>query len=384
MDIGEIYRPGLDRRCWNGENETTQRGSGGMSNRGAKGHAFISLPAGRSAVLLDARGAGAVDHIWITFKTARRPLDPPLLRALRLEMFWDGASRPAVSVPLGDFFGVMPGVTSEFENALFSFPRQAALNTYVTMPFRESARITLSNDSGTDVTHLFHTVEYVLDPAAARADPLMYFHAGWRRETPNAAGADFTILPHIPGRGRFLGCHLGVQADPVYGGAWWGEGEVRMWMDGDREYPTWIGTGAEDYLGTGWGLGEFRHRYQGCLLADVRTGRYAGYRYHLPDPVVFHEGCRVAIQTIGGAYRKDLPAAGADRQPLVVVSIDQGGRLVRNLEQSVPWRPDDPRIGPDDWCNFYRQDDWCATAFFYSEYPENPLLPLADAAARAV
>ncbi|HEY5465849.1 MAG TPA: glycoside hydrolase family 172 protein, partial [Clostridia bacterium] len=265
MDTMDIYRPGCERRCWNGENATRERSRGGMGNHGAKGSAFAPLPAGQTAILLDARGAGAVDHIWLTFKTANRPLDPVLLRALRLDMFWDDSARPAVSVPLGDFFGVLPGVVADFETELFTFPRGAAFNTYVKMPFRTAARIKLTNTSDIDVTHLFYTVEYLLDPAMETADPPMYFHACWRREAPNTLGQDFVILPAISGRGRFLGCHLGIRTDPRYGGAWWGEGEVKTWLDGDGEFPSLIGTGAEDYLGTGWGLGEFRHRYQGCL-----------------------------------------------------------------------------------------------------------------------
>ena len=168
------------------------------------------------------------------------------------------------------------------------------------------------------------------------------------------------------------------RSDPCYTGAWWGEGEVKAWIDGDGKYPSFIGTGAEDYLGTGWGLGEFRHRYQGCLLADAQGGRYAGYRHHLPDPVVFHEKCHVAIQTIGGAFKKTLMSVVAAKTPLKIVTIDKGGQLVRNLELPVPYTVDHPEIALDDWCNFYRQDDWCATALFYLEFPLNSLPELPD------
>ena len=104
MEVMDIYRPGCERRCWNGENATGERSRGGMGNHGAKGSAFAPLPAGQTATLLDARGTGVVDHIWLTFKSANRPLDPVLLRALRLDMFWDDSALPAVSVPLGGFF----------------------------------------------------------------------------------------------------------------------------------------------------------------------------------------------------------------------------------------------------------------------------------------
>ena len=108
-----------------------------------------------------------------------------------------------------------------------------------------------------------------------------YFHAHYRRENPTTLRKDFEILPRIKGRGRFLGCSLGVIADTEkYGKSWWGEGEVKMYIDGDTDHPTISGTGTEDYIATGWGQGQYSHLWHGCPFADGEGYRYGFYRLH--------------------------------------------------------------------------------------------------------
>lgn len=370
----ELYKvpEGAQTRWISFENPTGEKGEGGKENRGAKGHAFDSLPAGQSRVLLDLNGSGAIRRMWFTL----RERDPYLLRALRLEMFWDGAAQPAVSVPFGDFFGAILGRVVKFENELFVNSEGRAFNCTIPMPFRTAAKVTITNDSARDVEKLFYDIDCVLTP---KPDPdALYFHATWRRERWTALGKDFEILPRVSGKGRFLGAHIGVIGHPDNAG-WWGEGEVKMYLDGDEEWPTIVGTGTEDYIGTGWGQGEFQSRFQGSLIADNPNRQYAFYRYHVPDPVYFHQGIRVTIQQMGGASKKqvlELLEKGVEILP-VSVDSDTQGRFVKLLERDEPVdlkKHDSPMNA---WVNMYRRDDVCAVALYYLDAPVNGLPPLA-------
>ena len=145
----------------------------------------------------------------------------------------------------------------------------------------------------------------------------MHFHAHWRRESPNALGQDFEVLPRVEGSGRYLGCNAGIIVDPKYS-AWWGEGEFKAWIDGDRDHPTLCGTGTEDFVGAAWGLGRFANMSQGCLVADDEKHQWCFYRYHTVDPVFFDSDFRAAIQTIGGTDKKR-----------VIECLDQGIPVIR-------------------------------------------------------
>ena len=211
--------------------------------------------------LADVQGAGVVRRIWITIDDR----SPRMLRALRVEMFWDGAATPAVSAPIGDFFGAGLGLLVPFENALFWVPEGRSFNTNVPMPFRRGARIVLVNESGVDLSHVFYDVDYTAEPVAADA---LYFHAYWHRLRPTRLGEDFEILPRVSGRGRYLGATIGVVTDPSYGESWWGEGELKVYLNDDQARPTLVGTGTEDSIGSGWGQGVFVNRFQGSTVAD--------------------------------------------------------------------------------------------------------------------
>jgi D-arabinan exo alpha-(1,3)/(1,5)-arabinofuranosidase (non-reducing end) len=355
------------------ENPTGARGQGGIENAGAKGHAFDNIPAGETKTLLDMTGSGMIHRIWITIDDR----SAEMLRSLRIDMFWDGADLPAVSVPFGDFFGVGLGYRTAFECPLFSDPEGRSFNCFVPMPFRTSARITVTNESGRDLQHIFYDINAVV--GIDHTPETLYFHACWRRESPNELGHEFTILPSVKGSGRFLGSNIGVLTNGAYEGAWWGEGEVKVRF-GDDEAATLCGSGTEDYIGTGWGQGVYNHRTQGCLLADRHVGRWAFYRYHLDDPVFFLEGCKVSIQTIGGDGVKKVVELMDRGVPIIPVSIDFGGApgFVPLFEGDPP----DLRTLDTGWVNFWRQDDWSATAYFYLNLPYSNLPPLAPLATR--
>lgn len=364
-------RPGAHTRWSSFENPTAGKGVGGSENRGAKGHAFDSIAAGETKTLLSVTGPGEIRRIWATIKDR----DPEMLRSLRLDIYWDGKRTPAVSVPFGDFFGAILGRFGPFESELFSSPEGRSFNCYIPMPFRSGARVTVTNESSRNITHIFYDIDLlVLD----KPDPdSLYFHAVWRRERWTTLGRDFELLPQVRGEGRFLGVHVGVMTHPDNIG-WWGEGEVKMYMDGDRELPTIVGTGTEDYIGTGWGQGVYKHRYQGSTVSDNKTGQYAFYRYHIPDPVYFHQELRVTMQQIGGDTKAKMIAMQKRGVAMRPVSIDEGGKLTGLNKPGEAVQLDTLKAPDDAWVNVYRRDDWSAVALFYLDSPENGLPPLAS------
>jgi hypothetical protein len=354
----------IETRWVSFENPTGANGAGGKENAGSKGHPFDSILAGEVKTLLDISGNGSIRRIWMTVNDR----SPEMLRSLKLEIFWDHSELPAVSAPLGDFFGASMGRMADFENALFSNPEGRSFNCCVPMPFRKHARVTLSNESSVPLGLIFYDIDLLLGENHP-ADTL-YFHSMWREESPNFLGKDFDILPRVEGSGRFLGCCAGIIADPRYAGSWWGEGEVKAWF-GDDEWPTLCGTGTEDYIGTGWGQGRYSHRTQGCHVADSEAGQWSFYRFHLDDPVYFRGGCRVAIQTIGGASKEKVISILGAGVPLIPVTIDPavpgGFTHLMTLPQPVDLRSSEL---PDGWCNFWRQDHWSVVSYFYLDSPQ--------------
>lgn len=383
----EAAPPGTHTRWVSPENPTGGKGAGGRLNRGAKGMAFIVVAPGETAVLADLKGAGIIHRIWLS---GTIPRNAEQRRLVRLEMYWDGAPRPAVSAPIGDFFGVGLGLLVPFESALFSSPEGRSYNVTVPMPYRQGARLQLVNESKAHAL-----VWYDINATEVKRHPknVLYFHAAWRRELKTELGRDFEILPRVRGRGRYLGANIGVIGGAGYRGTWFGEGEVKVYLDGDTTLPTLVGTGTEDYIGTGWGQGEFRGRIHGSPVSDSGNDVYAFYRFHLDDPVYFHEDCRVTIQQIGNTGTgnvREMLARGVELKPVWV--LDTHGEDVLNLTGRAPGihllldRTDLPAFDdpghPQGGCNFYRRDDVSATAYFYLDRPENDLPPLAPAEVR--
>jgi len=371
---GELYKwdKGRSPRWASFENLSAAKGAAAQSNRSAKGHAFDSLTAGESVVLMEHSGSGIIRRIWITISDR----SPEMLRSLTLAMYWDGAAKPAVLVPLGDFFSISHGQMCAFESALFSSPEGRSFNCVIPMPFRRSARVVLCNQSNKDLAHLFYDIDF--EAVKALPKDSMYFHCYWNRQLNTKLGEDFEILPMVKGRGRFLGVNVGVIANPAYENSWWGEGVVKMYLDGDNRHPTLAGTGTEDYAGTGWGLGKFAQRYQGCPVATATNRMWSFYRFHIPDPIFFENDLKVTIQTIGGSGRDKVREFVQKGLPVKPISVDVEGRFVRLLEPNAPKITDE--AFPEGWVNFYREDDYCTTAYFYLDRAANdlPSLPLVN------
>jgi hypothetical protein len=346
------------------ENPTTSPGSGGRENKKAKGHPSDLIQPGEKKTLLDIKGAGILSRIWLTVNER----SPQMLRSLRIEMYWDDATAPAVSAPLGDFFGIGLGRKTAFENEFFSDPEGRSFNCYIPMPYKTAARVVVINDSSKPVNIYYDINLQILEK---HDKPVYYFHAYWNRENKTKLGRDFVVLPEVKGKGRFLGMNAGIIADSIYETSWWGEGEVKIFMDGDTDYPTLIGTGTEDYIGSGWGQGQYANRYQGCPVADEKNKQWCFYRYHVPDPVYFNTQCKVTLQQMGGQmtpFVRRLKQKGAALQPVTV----SGTTFHKLLDMNPP--PDIMSASfPEGWTNYYREDDVSATAYFYLDKPVNEL-----------
>jgi hypothetical protein len=350
------------------ENPNGVKGNGGKTNKTAKGNAFETIKEGETKTLLDINGQGLVQRIWLTVNRS-----PMMLRSLRLKMFWDGEVKPAVDVPMGDFFVFNLGKDAPFQSELFSSGEGRSFNCYIPMPFRKHAKITLTNE-GKESCMLFYDVDFLVSSVPADA---LYFHAYWTRKWTGKLGDDFEMLPKVEGKGRFLGVSVGLNVDSSYGKTWWGEGEVKMYLDGDSKYPTINGTGSEDYLGSAWGLGKFVNRYQGCTIASDSTREYNFYRWHVPDAIYFNNDIRVVIQQIGGGMSKEVQELfkkGVKLQPVTVAKSDGFLRLFEM--ENAPSLNDNNF--PEGWVNFYRIDDYSSVSYFYLDKPTNNLPSLPD------
>lgn len=346
------------------ENPKAEKGEGGQENKGAKGHAFNQIKAGESIDLLNIEGSGVVNRIWMTFSDR----SPEMLRSLVIEMYWDEKEKPAVSVPIGDFFGIGLGKRVPFESAFFTDPEGRSFNCYIPMPFKTAAKIVVRNESDKDLGALFYDINF----SRKHFDhEISYFHAYWHREMETELGKDFEILPKISGKGRFLGTNIGVKTAESYEDTWFGEGEVKMYIDGDSDYPSLVGSGTEDYIGTAYGQGAFSHQFQGSPIADAKKGLFAFYRYHQPDPVYFYNDIRVTIQQIGGAPKEKVLEMADKGVALKPITIDSQDGFVKLLEGDFD-DLEDPSL-PDGWTNFYRSDDVSATAYFYLDKPVSEL-----------
>ncbi|HUJ43457.1 MAG TPA: glycoside hydrolase family 172 protein [Opitutaceae bacterium] len=353
---------GVETRWASPENPGGEKSGGATTHSGRKGRANIPLKAGQSSVLAEVKGAsGTIRRIWMTISERT----PETLRGIRIDFTWDGCGRPAASAPLGDFFGVGLGRMAKFESALFSDPEGRSFNCFVPMPFRTGMKIVLTNESGADVAMLFYDVDYTIGDR--HGDDLLYFHAWFNRENPTEFLRDYTILPKVSGRGRFLGANVGVRVNQKeFFDSWWGEGEVKMYLDHDAAHPTLCGTGTEDYLGSAWGLGEFSQAYTGCTHAADR--QICFYRWHVPDPVYFHTDIRVTLQQIGLWDPKSVPLFRAARSR----------NFYETRENAINWdNPDIAKYGLME-----RRDDVSSCAYFYLDRPDDDLPPLTSREAR--
>jgi hypothetical protein len=354
---------GVQSRWSSPENWEGAKGAGGKENAGRKGSPFFYLPANDSRVLAEVtRNSGVLRRIWITISERT----PRMLRGLRLDIYWDGSETPAVSAPLGDFFGHGLGRMRPFQSFLFSSPEGRSFVSVVPMPFKTGMKVVVTNESGTDLTLFYYDVDYTIGDEHTNDVP--YFHAHFRRENPTDIQKDFEILPRVAGAGRYLGAHIGVIVNKVaYAATWWGEGEVKVYLDGDRELPTLCGTGTEDYIGTAFGQGRFDHLFQGCPLADEEGMQFSFYRLHIPDPVYFRKDVRVTLQQMG-IWELETKKALMQSSPKVF----RAG--------PGPEEVDLAKLG-DNWPigYFERKDDVSSCAYFYLDKPTSDLGPITPA-----
>ena len=348
----ELYQKqnNVSTRWASAENWKGDKGHGGIANYGRKGSPSFGLKAGENKILAEASGtSGIIRRIWITIENRA----PEVLRGVKIEMYWDGASDPAVSAPLGDFFNQGLGQMASFENALFSSPEGRSFNCIIPMPFRKSMKIIVSNTSDKDITMFFYDVDYTLGDKTD--ENTLYFHARFNQQKETMLRNDFQVVPRISGSGRYLGANISVEAnDKKYLKTWWGEGEIKIYLDGDKEFPTLCGTGTEDYIGTGWGLGEYNHMYQGCTVADEKDFKYAFYRYHIPDPVYFNTSLMVTLQQIGFAGED-----GIDDLSHLKDTIYKAGKDLIPVDFSAKMT----------YLFFERSDNVSSCAYFYLDRP---------------
>jgi len=343
----------VDSRAATFENPSGGRGVGGQAAEGRKGAAFRVIAAGERVALLDTDGPGVVRHVWMTFP----PAPPEMMRALWIEATYDRLEFASVSAPCLDFFGLPHGRPVPYASALTTAQEGRGFNAYIPMPFREHVRVDVVNTGATPVV-LYYQIDYTLESVP---DDCGLLHVSFRRENPTTLRRDFVITEGVAGPGRFLGAVVGVRV--IDDGTWYGEGEVKMYVDGDRErsgLPTICGTGLEDYVGSAWGMGAHHAPWSGAPLVVQGPDRalpdfVAFYRWHGPDPVVFRHDLTVTIQQLGFTL---FPATAAD-----------AFARVEPLAAGTGWlRPrggDFPVMGVHE-----RIDDYCATAFVYSTTPQ--------------
>lgn len=359
----------LETRWSSFENITASKGKGGAENNGAKGHACDDIKAGETVTLLDIEGSGIINRMWFTIDDR----SPEMLRSLKIEMFWDGAAKPAVSAPFGDFFGIGLGRKTAFENELFADPEGRSFNCFIQMPFKKSAKVVITNESAKDLNMLFYDINLV--KLEQWNDNNLYFHCYWHRDTATTLAKDFEILPKVSGKGRFLGSNMGVNANPRYKDHWWGEGEVKIYVDGDTNLATLVGSGTEDYIGTAWGQGKFCTRYTGCLVSDEAKKQWAFFRYHIIDPIFFKNDLKATIQQIGGNEKSKVLALQNEGVPLLPITIHEVPKMHQLYDPAKPLDLTRKDL-PEGWTNYYRSDDFSAAAYFYLDKAENDLPPL--------
>ncbi len=345
-----IYKfKNCEPRWINFENKSGKKGGGGISNNAAKGHAWEHFNAGEEKVLCDFSGSGIVRRIWITLSD--RSVNA--LQNIVIKMFWDNSDKPQVEVPIGDFFCMGLGKMVKFENEFFTTAEGRSFSCYIPMPFKKHCKIVLVNNTGEFINNLFYDINMTLENVS---DEDMYFHASFNETAHNEFEKDVSILPKTVGEGRYLGANITVIPDSEqYGDVWWGEGEVKVYIDGDTQYPTLVGTGAEDYVGSAWELGEFTNRYQGCVLRDKNS--VSMYRFHIKDPVVFKKDIAVNIQAMGGGMADKVNEIIKNGGKCVPVTYDDG-----DLHHIYKNEFNEDLRG---YVNFFRTDCYRIVAYYY-------------------
>jgi hypothetical protein len=312
LGLGNLARLSRAKtRSISAENFTGEKGQAGMATEGTgavparelgqgwKVSPSINIQPREVVTLAEIEGPGSIQHIWNT-------VHPQWWRRLVLRIYWDGEETPSVETPLGDFFCNGWCQRCNIGSLPIAVNPAGGFNSYWPMPFRKSARITLEN-LGDDAIHgYYYQITYALTEVP---EDCAYFHAQWRRNNPLPYQEVHTLLEGIQGHGHYVGTYL---AWGVNSNGWWGEGEIKFYLDGDREFPTICGTGTEDYFGGAWNFehpkgeyGVFSTPFLGVPQVIRPDGlyqaqqRFGMYRWHVMDPIRFEEDLRVTIQALG-------------------------------------------------------------------------------------
>ena len=360
----------LDSRSVTHENPTGARGLGGKDRGNGSGRkgapAIRNIQPGQLVTLCDIEGPGMIRHLWF----ARPHRNPEFLRSYILRIYWDDCPHPSVECPISDFFGVAHGRTAHFMTPYLGMPEGRGFQCYFPMPFGRRCRITFENDSPDVLGMLFYQVDYTLGDEIT--DEMGRFHAHFRRQNPCPVSQDYCLLDTKGSPGIFVGAVIGVN---VIGPNWWGEGEMKFYRDGDTTYPTICGTGAEDYLCSGWGMARHEAIYTGVNYkkTDPQTqwNKFISfYRFHILDPIYFQSELRVELQQIGAPGADFLGDHGVAKQ-----GDTHDTEALKAAYAKLGWVGPHVHPGMSDWL-FDRSDDYCSVAFWYQKVTATPLPPI--------
>lgn len=300
-------------RSISAENPTGEKGKGGMATEGAGARAArdlgqgwkvspcITLPARTTVTLAEIQGPGTIQHIWNT-------VHPDWWRRLVFRAYWDDEPTPSIETPLGDFFCNGWCRRCNVNSLPIAVNPAGGFNSYWPMPFRQSARITIENLWDEDCHGYYYQITYALIEVPEDAG---YLHAQFRRSNPLPYKQVHTLLDGVQGQGHYVGTYLAWQ---VNNNGWWGEGEMKFYLDGDGDFATIVGTGTEDYFGGAWNFehpsgqyGVYSTPFLGMpqVIMAGEGGMYQSqqrhgmYRWHIPDPIRFENDIRVTIQALG-------------------------------------------------------------------------------------
>ncbi len=311
MNMGNLSRLSkAETRSISPENFDGAKGRGGMATEGTgascardlgqswKISPSIAIKAGETFTLADIKGEGAIQQIWMT------PTGNWRYSIIRI--YWDDQENPSVECPVGDFFGMGWGKFAPLNSLAVCVNPGSAFNCYWEMPFRKRCRITFTNIAAEEM-RLYYQINYTLTDVP---EDVGYFHAQFRRSNPLPYKTDYTILDGVQGQGHYVGVYM---AWGVNNTGWWGEGEIKFFMDGDKEWPTICGTGTEDYFCGSYNFEnketkqyqEFSTPYAGLHQVIRPDGvyrsqqRFGMYRWHITDPIRFRKDLKVTIQALG-------------------------------------------------------------------------------------